>query len=1171
MNRELIATLIVEEHSAGRCRGDIVGVMLVADIVGFTRMTRGFLDEGRQGAEGISKVIAASIAPAVNAVEACGGIVLAFAGDAFSAVFPEDDATNETDLASRVLKTLNLISSACARSRVAGPGGGTICPAIKIGLARGAVSWSIVSATGQSVVYFDGTALAMANGACEACGPNQIAFDRFALSVSPHPAFDGAVADGGARLPCLYELDHFHNEDADDIRPPERGHNAIARELSRSFHPVEILELETDGELRDIVVCMLALSSAFDRDSSLTSLVEAAHESGAHFNKIDISDKGMLALVIYGAPIARDRMPQRAAVFLASILQRHGETVRAGLTMGTAFTGFVGSERRCEYTALGDVVNLAARFAVKAKWGEALIDANIAACLPEAQTTSAKAVKLKGYDTPLNAFYLKPTAAAADVSLLPTNGFRGREAEMEALTRHLDPLFRNEFAGVACVAGPAGIGKSALAIEMRRRDECDLQSQNQWLHLPCDEVFRKSFLPFVRCLKGFFSQEDSADSTANGQHFEARMEELIRDIENLELRESLSAGRQLLAAFIDLPSNDESVAQLEAQARYENTLLAAGTLFSALASMRPLVLVIEDFQWIDPDSVVLLESICRKCRHLPLAIIAACRAQEPAAVPRINTGANEDAARLIWLQDMTNEEAEAMLRVRLRQIGEPESRLSAATLAFILERSAGNPFYMEQLLFYMHEHQLLDSSSPTRDSRALLGVPMGINMLLTARLDRMPRELRDLVKCAAVLGVEFSSDVLSCMNGLGGVDPHLESGATEGLWRALSRLRYLFTHALVRDAAYHVQLAERLRQLHLAAAESYEKLYAADLQPFLPELAGHFERAGRKESAMRYLRMAGEHALGRFQNAAAADFFRRWIKLANDLQIATTAIDPDFHRIDALNGLGQALKQAGEWVEAQANFDLALTEAREIGDDRRKLDALVRRGDILRFRGDYAEAMENRQEALLLAEALDDTDTKATIYGNIGNIHLCQNRSDQALEFYQMQETLARSTNNLRELSKAIGNSGIVYSRRGDSVMALNCYRQQYDLCLQLHDLPGMAGAVGNIGLVLSRRGLYDEAEAKFNEQLALSRRSGDKQGISNAIGNLGVVTMKRGDFAGAANRFREQMAIAEAVGDRRTTAYAAGILNSLTQKAGDALLAEHAPFPRPPIRHGQA
>ncbi len=170
------------------------------------------------------------------------------------------------------------------------------------------------------------------------------------------------------------------------------------------------------------------------------------------------------------------------------------------------------------------------------------------------------------------------------------------------------------------------------------------------------------------------------------------------------------------------------------------------------------------------------------------------------------------------------------------------------------ERTEGNPYYAEQLLLYLDENDLLETI--TDDVQPVLPgdvyIPTDVRALLTARLDQLPPPVKEVVQNAAVFGPEFETSILYEMMAK---DPSLESklavAADELIWIALDENRYLFQHALLRDAAYDMQIHSRLRQLHKLAARSLRRSAGTrpDLDSRYPQIAYHFDKAEERNPA----------------------------------------------------------------------------------------------------------------------------------------------------------------------------------------------------------------------------------------------------------------------------------------------------------------------------------
>jgi predicted ATPase len=115
----------------------------------------------------------------------------------------------------------------------------------------------------------------------------------------------------------------------------------------------------------------------------------------------------------------------------------------------------------------------------------------------------------------------------------------------------------------------------------------------------------------------------------------------------------------------------------------------------------------------------------------------------------------------------------------------------------------------------------------------------------------------------------------------------VQRAESEAIWSPLDEIRYIFRHALLRDAAYDMQLRSRLRELHRLAQDAIEQIYAADLEPHYADLVYHTNRTGDAAKEAHYAKLAGEQAAGRFANAEAIKYYNRVLELTPESDPAT--------------------------------------------------------------------------------------------------------------------------------------------------------------------------------------------------------------------------------------------------------------------------------------------
>ena len=136
------------------------------------------------------------------------------------------------------------------------------------------------------------------------------------------------------------------------------------------------------------------------------------------------------------------------------------------------------------------------------------------------------------------------------------------------------------------------------------------------------------------------------------------------------------------------------------------------------------------------------------------------------------------------------------------------------------------------------------------NEQAEISLPTDVRAVMIARLDRLTQQVKETVQTASILGREFEVRVLSEM--LNADEKFLwcvAQAENANIWAPLTEIEYIFRHALLRDAAYSMQLLARQRELHGLAVSAMEAVYRDDLEPHYGELAYHAEKADLKEKA----------------------------------------------------------------------------------------------------------------------------------------------------------------------------------------------------------------------------------------------------------------------------------------------------------------------------------
>ena len=373
----------------------------------------------------------------------------------------------------------------------------------------------------------------------------------------------------------------------------------------------------------------------------------------------------------------------------------------------------------------------------------------------------------------------------------------------------------------------------------------------------------------------------------------------------------------------------ERLRHLDAQAPGRQVFYSLYQLFGRLAQRQPLLLVMEDWHWVDQSSVALCEHLLALTGRAALAFWFVSRAEPGAPAARIEAAARRAALPLqrIDLPALADADGRELIDNLLGHGELPESMRGA-----ILRKTAGNPFFIEEMVRGLIADGSLASATPDGawraakplDARAL---PDDVQLAIVARIERLDEAVKSVLKLASVIGRSF---FLRVLHGIAdsGADVSAALGQLERadlirLRHQLPEREYAFKHALVQEAAYASIVATQRRALHRRVAQVTETLFADRLDEFAGLLAYHYALAEDWPKAQEYLFRAGDQAGRMAADAEALEHYRRAEKVY--LSVAGHDLEP-LQRAVLDRKLGQALYGVGLYELAVEHFSRALAQ-----------------------------------------------------------------------------------------------------------------------------------------------------------------------------------------------------------------------------------------------------
>ncbi len=1120
-------------------------IVLFADISGFTPMSESLARTGKKGTEELTTLLNQYFGAMIELIQAYGGTVAKFGGDALTVLFPcVDTATLRQEAARRALTCALAMQQQMTAYQSIVTSAGTFALAMKAGLAIGEVFSTSVGQSNYLLEYIVAGSV----------------LERAALAE--HYAQSGDIISHRDLLPLLGEIESsLVNNDfvkvsqilqAASPAPLPALPTTLPSDLLPVFaaylHPTIAHLLVTAGqadfinEHRKVSVLFIGFDGFdYDHDAQVAAklqnylwqMLEIIRNYDGHLRQVEMGDKGSKYIVLFGAPLAHEDDEVRAlhcALDLRQAAHALGISTRTGLNTGQVFCGLVGSDLRREYAAIGDAVNLSARLMQAAAPGQILLSEATHQAVPAAAFSwqTLEPILVKGKTAPVTIFGLEGVNQVRAIRLQEPHyvlPMVGRATELAIAAAKLDTLLVAQQGQLLGIVGEAGIGKSRLVAEI-------IQLANaHWLigyGGECHSYGTSSnYLVWQPILRAFFGINQSWDVADQISVLETQLS-LIDP--------ALLPRLPLLSAIFNLPIPDNDLTHaLEGQLRKTSLEALLIDCLKARAKTTPLLLVLEDCHWLDPLSHDLLESLGRAIVDLPIIILLAYR---PPELERLQTVRVTQLPHYteIRLKDFTPDEAERLISLKLAQFFGPEAASLPDALTNQLKlRAAGNPFYIEELLNYLQSKGLDPHQTQNLE---YLDLPSSLESLIISRIDQLTEEERITIKVASVIGRLFKANWLWQIYPQIGEPEKVKQQLENLSYHELTpldkpepELEYLFKHIITQEVAYESLALATRTVLHEQIAAYIELTYADRLEQYLDLLAYHYGRSPNLAKQRQYFQQAGDAARLVYANEVAIEYYQRLLNL----------LEAPPERLTIMLKLGQILELIGRWDAVATLYHEALAMA--ISLDNLPFQSQSQRllGRLAWKRSDYPEALTWLSQASANFEQANDQEGVSTTFLDMGNVYTDIGDYPQAQVLLETAQQLCQELDDKSGLNKIYNNLGRLAYFRGEFNHARSYWEMALALAQAADDRLQMANALNNLGVVFKRLSDLPMARRVLEESLRLKRELGDKRGVGNTLVNLGDLALYQGDFE-AANLFgQESLVLRQELGDKW------GIANTLS------------------------
>ena len=773
---------------------------------------------------------------------------------------------------------------------------------------------------------------------------------------------------------------------------------------------------------------------------------------------------GDAVLVYFGYPEAHEDDAERAIRAGLSLLDATAAMllpvrpqVRVGIATGLVVVGeLIGEGEAQERVAVGETLNLAARIQTVAS--------------PDSVAVGELTHRLAGaafHYEDLGHHELKGIPGATRVwrvlgesdargrfdsriskGLTP---FVGRAEEISLLRRRWDHV-KDGDGQLILLSAPAGFGKSRMTQAFREELGGSSITCLQYFGSPFH--VNSPFYPFIK-------QLEWAAGIVRTDTPDRKLDKLENILEGSA--ESKVEAAPLLADLLSIPLGVRySRLQINELIQKQRTMEVLEEQLVLLSNRGPVLVVFEDAHWIDPTSLELLSKVIGRLSELPVMIIVTYRPEF--APPWLDLG----HVTMLKLNRLARGQV-----VDLIQKTAGGKILPDAIVEQIAIKSQGIPLFVEEITQWILESGSLEVDGDRyvlRQSIQDFTIPSTLQDSLIARLDRLG-SAKDVVLTASIIGREFSYELIEAVSStpqetlLVDLERLVQSDLL-GQRGAAPRSRYVFKHALIRDAASQLVLKKRKRELHQRIAEALTSRFPEIVETEPELLAHHYAEANVIDRALGFWRQAAERAAARMAYVEALGHVDQARKLIAGLPEGTERDEWELTFL-VIEGPSRMALDGWDSPPAKRHYEAARAVAERLGRPAELFRTVWGLWMGAHGGGQHTRAHELYQEIFGVLEKTNDPEYVIQAHHAGGSQMVAEGAPRAALA--HIDQLLANYQMDVH------GNLALMYGA---------------------HD-PGCC-SLGMRALSLLMLGHLDQAETESTRALELSERLGHKPSISH-------------------------------------------------------------------------
>jgi len=709
-----------------------------------------------------------------------------------------------------------------------------------------------------------------------------------------------------------------------------------------------------------------------------------------------------------------------------------------------------------------------------------------------------------------------------------------RVEEMKLLKEAVDRTIHGN-GSLVFLYGEAGIGKTRLAKELSTYAR--LRGM-QVLYGRCPALFRMDGVPpyilWREVIKDYLENSSPEQLYRVIGFYPAEVAKLVPEL-----------GQRLRSIPQSFPINPE---------QEQNRLFEAVSQFIAnISKETPLLVVLDDLQWTDPSSLLLLHYLVRGVFRTPLLLLGAYRSTDIDAkhplTPVLTELNRERLPQSVSLKRMQQNDISEMIEQILEQDDIPPEFCRK-----VYEKTRGNPFFAEEVIKSLKEEEVIYREENKWKIREVSRIefPETVKSVIKARISRLGDEYQHVLTMASLVGNDFTFEVLLEVIGL--EEEKLRKVVDELLKTGLFKHRVAhgedvcsFADVIVRDVVYEEVGTFERKKLHCIVGKALEKAYTGKSDEHLGELALHFLEGGDKDKALNYFLKAASKAAKIYANSEAISYFQSALELLEEKEGGYQ------EKAHVLEMLGDIKRLVGEYRACIEFWNKALPLWEQLGE-KEKAAGLHRKMAVTLWReiGNIEQAQENFGKALGLLETEPENVELAAIYAAKAHASYFTEDVAKARLWAEKALQLAKKLNAFEVIASSYVDLGLVFGATGDVKKAIEYMEKALKIALDNGYVDIAGRAYNNLAVKLQHSAENERRLECYEKGFELAKKVGHIEQISWFGSQLAIRYFSMGDVSKALSLGEESDALNRKTGNLFNLSESTFILGTYYQIFGE-------------------